>query len=281
MLVLLDAADVDDAVIPEKFTPSLTDIVSRTGLGRGTVADRLNDLEQGGWVKRDRPTTAAARAGAKTRYAMTIGDAAAGLKEKKEPTAKAALSSPGAGLVREEDQSGSRTSPGAGLALVREPDLASPGAGRGVVREPDGKDTYQLPTTSYQYQPARQADADEPTLPIAVDEKSKAKKAAKPKRDLYDDPGFVEFWAAYPRKDDKKKAWAAWESAIKDADPADIVAGCKRYRDDPNRDPGYTKLPTSWLNAGAWDNGPLPPRGGSNGHQPYRNPDPADYHGEL
>jgi hypothetical protein len=160
MLVLLDAADAEDAVIPERFTPSLTDLVSRTGLGRGTVADRLNDLEGGGWVKRDRPSLAEARAGAKTQYALTIGDPSAGLKPKKEKSpVSTGSSSPGAGLVREEDQSDSRTSPGAGLALVREPDGGSPGAGPDLVREPDGKDTY-LPTTSHQDQPRATAAAD-------------------------------------------------------------------------------------------------------------------------
>lgn len=282
MLVLLDAADADDAAIPERFTPSLTDIVSRTGLGRGTVADRLNDLEHGGWVKRDRPTVSEARAGAKTQYALMVGDPEAGTKSKPKSTS---LSSPGAGLVREEDQNGSPSSPGAGPALVREPDQASPRAGRGVVREPDGKDTPQLPTTSPQYQPARQAAyrMDEPALPIAV-EKPKPKKSAKPKRNrfAYGTPEFDEFWEAYPRKDDRKPAWKAWEKALNEgANPEDIIAGAKRYRDDPNRNPGFTKQAKTWLNNDCWLNGLLPTGAGQSGYQPYQDPDPADYYGDL
>lgn len=72
---------------------------------------------------------------------------------------------------------------------------------------------------------------------------------------------FEVFWAVYPRKDDKRKAHAAWERATREVDPSVLVAAAERYRDDPNRADAYTKLATSWLNAGAWENGPLPPRG--------------------
>lgn len=283
MLVLLDAADADDGVIPERFTPSLTDIVSRTGLGRGTVADRLNDLEHGGWVKRDRPALAAARAGAKTRYALSIGDPDAGLKAKKKPASLRALSSPRAGLVREEDQPESLSSPGAGLELVREPDQPSPGAGRGVVREPDGKDTHQLPTTSLQHSPERQAAHEgAPAFALEAPEpKPAAAKKPKASRFDYGTADFDEFWETYPRKDDRKAAWKSWEKAIKaGANPADIIAGAQRYRDDPNRSPAFTKQGKTWLNNDCWLNGALPQRGNTQ-HQPYRDPNPADYYGDL
>jgi hypothetical protein len=70
---------------------------------------------------------------------------------------------------------------------------------------------------------------------------------------------FAAFWAVYPRKDDKIKAEAAYGRAVKRADPAVILAGARRYAADPNRDPAFTKHPTTWLNAGAWENEPLPP----------------------
>ncbi|WP_026923310.1 MarR family transcriptional regulator [Glycomyces arizonensis] len=269
MLVFLDGAGLD-GVIPARFTPSLTDLVNRTGLGRGTVADRLNDLEAGGWVKRDRPTVAEARSGVRTRYALAVGDPKAGVKPtKKDVSVPPGSSSPGAGLVREPDQDTTAPSPGAGPDLVREPDGGSPGAGPDLVREPDGKDTH-LPTLSHQNPPRLSEplpiDAPEPPEPV------------KSKRNRYDDPAFGEFWAAYPRKDDKKKAWSAWKSAVKDTEAADIIAGAQRYRDDPNRDPKYTKLPTSWLNAGSWENGSLPERQGRNVHQPYQDPDRSAYH---
>lgn len=72
---------------------------------------------------------------------------------------------------------------------------------------------------------------------------------------------FDDFWAVYPRKDDKKKARAAYAKALRDgASPSRILAGARRYAEDPNRDPAFTKYGATWLNAGAWENGPLPPR---------------------
>lgn len=85
---------------------------------------------------------------------------------------------------------------------------------------------------------------------------------------------FEAFWKAYPRKDDKAKALEVWRRVVREIPNADLIAGAERYRDDPNRTPGqYTKLATSWLNAGAWENGPLPPRGGSSGR-----PEAGDTH---
>lgn len=105
-------------------------------------------------------------------------------------------------------------------------------------------------------------------------------KPSKPKKPAgADDAKFCEFWAAYPRSDDRKKAWNSWRSALKDADADAIIAGARRYRDDPNRRDTYTKHATTWLNAGAWDNGPLPAR--ASPYSPYSDPDPADYHGAL
>jgi hypothetical protein len=74
---------------------------------------------------------------------------------------------------------------------------------------------------------------------------------------------FDEFWAAYPRKDDKKRARAAYTKALREASPEEILAGARRYAGDPNREARYTKQPTTWLNAGAWGNEPLPPRADS------------------
>jgi hypothetical protein len=75
---------------------------------------------------------------------------------------------------------------------------------------------------------------------------------------------FAEFWRIYPRKDDKKRAEKAFRKALQDGvDSAAILAGALRYRQDPNREPRYTKQPATWLNAGSWDNGALPARGGA------------------
>jgi hypothetical protein len=123
MLTLASLADQETAVVPDQYTPSLSELAEMTGLGRSTVAAQLNLCEEQKWVERDRPTVEESWSKkAKTRYKLRIG------------------TSPGAGLVQERDQSRSGTSPGAGLAdqsetdspgagLVQERDSTSPGAG--------------------------------------------------------------------------------------------------------------------------------------------------------
>lgn len=76
---------------------------------------------------------------------------------------------------------------------------------------------------------------------------------------------FELFWAIYPRKDDKADAFKAWPAAKRKASQLEIEAGAERYSGDPNRDPAFTKLAATWLHHESWNNGPLPPRGGSNG----------------
>ena len=69
---------------------------------------------------------------------------------------------------------------------------------------------------------------------------------------------FDEFWSVYPKKADKRVALKSYKKALKRSDALTIYAGAVSYRDDPNRDPGYTKNASTWLNADAWDNEPLP-----------------------
>jgi hypothetical protein len=65
---------------------------------------------------------------------------------------------------------------------------------------------------------------------------------------------FDEFWSCYPRKLDKAKAFRAFRSALKRATFEDILAGVIAYRNDPKRNPDFTKYPASWLNADSWEN---------------------------
>jgi len=65
---------------------------------------------------------------------------------------------------------------------------------------------------------------------------------------------FDEFWKEYPRKLDKGAAFKAFRSALKVATFEQILAGAIAYRNDPNRDPEFTKYPATWLNADAWEN---------------------------
>jgi len=65
---------------------------------------------------------------------------------------------------------------------------------------------------------------------------------------------FDEFWTAYPRKIDKAKAFKAFRSALKRTKFEDILAGVIAYRNDPKRDPEFTKYPATWLNNDSWEN---------------------------
>jgi len=71
---------------------------------------------------------------------------------------------------------------------------------------------------------------------------------------------FEQFWDVYPKKADKRKAKTAFKNALNRTSFETILEGAKKYRDDPNREDGFTKYPQGWLNADAWDNPPLAPR---------------------
>jgi hypothetical protein len=71
---------------------------------------------------------------------------------------------------------------------------------------------------------------------------------------------FDKFWSVYPKKDDKPLAKRSFEKALDRTTVEVIVSAAERYRDDPNREALFTKNPSTWLNADAWENGPLPSR---------------------
>lgn len=83
-------------------------------------------------------------------------------------------------------------------------------------------------------------------------------------------PTFNDFWNIYPRHAAKDRARKAWKKALTRTTAHAIIEGATRYRNDPNRDPTYTKHPATWLNAGCWDDDPLPPR-----HTPHTTPPPT------
>jgi len=81
-----------------------------------------------------------------------------------------------------------------------------------------------------------------------------------PSKNIDIESAFNSFWSVYPKKDDKGLARRSFEKALKRASIEVIVAGAEKYRDDPNREQAFTKNPSTWLNADAWENGPLPSR---------------------
>lgn len=88
-----------------------------------------------------------------------------------------------------------------------------------------------------------------------------------PPRNNYPDD-FEEFWTTYPRRESKKDAHTAFKAAKKRAPLEQIMQGAERYRDDPNREQQFTKLPATWLRADGWEDEPLPPR--TDGRGPSR-----------
>lgn len=64
---------------------------------------------------------------------------------------------------------------------------------------------------------------------------------------------FAAFWSCYPKKVAKATARAAFGKALKRTTAETIVAGAQSYRDDPERDPDFTKHPATWLNGDCWD----------------------------
>lgn len=77
-------------------------------------------------------------------------------------------------------------------------------------------------------------------------------------------PGFAEFYLIYPRKVGKEAARKAFEKAAKSTEPEVIIEGARRFAADPNLpEKQFIPHPATWLNAGRWDDEPLPPRVGA------------------
>ena len=94
---------------------------------------------------------------------------------------------------------------------------------------------------------------------------------------------FQEFYAAYPRKKEPRKARKAYESAIKrGATPDQLLAAAERYAAERQGQPAkYTKHPTTWLNADSYLDEPDEiQRASGDGYQPYKNPENHDVYDE-
>ena len=73
---------------------------------------------------------------------------------------------------------------------------------------------------------------------------------------------FLKFWDVYPRKVGKKAAYRAFVNAQGGEATTAILAGAERFGNDPNLplDANFIPHPATWLNAGRWEDGPLPER---------------------
>lgn len=97
-----------------------------------------------------------------------------------------------------------------------------------------------------------------PTQPIPTRPDKEEAKASSSERIRPNE--FLDWYTTYPRHESKGLAEKAYIKARKKASAGELMAGAERYANDPNREPQFTKLPASWLNAGCWEDGPLPPR---------------------
>lgn len=77
---------------------------------------------------------------------------------------------------------------------------------------------------------------------------------------------FAAFWKIYPRHQGRATAVKAYAKARKKVSAEELLAAAQRYRDDPNREDGFTLHGATWLNQERWQDPPLPPR--ENGHRP-------------
>lgn len=68
-------------------------------------------------------------------------------------------------------------------------------------------------------------------------------------------PEFDQFWAAYPRRVERRAAEKAWRAAInRNVTPARMIAGARRYADATrDAEARFIKHPAAWINAGAYD----------------------------
>lgn len=75
-----------------------------------------------------------------------------------------------------------------------------------------------------------------------------------------DDPDFVTFWTAYPRKIGKGQARKAWRAAVRGrhVEPKTIIATAERFRDKTRTErteARYIPHPATWLNGERYDDG--------------------------
>ncbi|NDK30205.1 hypothetical protein [Nesterenkonia haasae] len=98
--------------------------------------------------------------------------------------------------------------------------------------------------------------SDEPFEPIAEEIPGRTEQQA-----------FEEFSQDYPRKEAKKGAPEKFDKALRVASAQNLTDNAHRFAVDPNREQGYTKLPTTWLHGEHWNDPPLPPRQPNGGRQ--------------
>lgn len=142
MHTLLTRADKDTSEIPQKHSPSLSDLARMSKMDRSTVNKTLKVLVDGGWLTRWIPETAEARRGARARYLLLVPASADTPEVVAQDNHPSGSGQPG--VVAEDDQAGSQEPPavvatghqGGGLEPLKRSSSGSSGSSREEERPP-------------------------------------------------------------------------------------------------------------------------------------------------
>jgi hypothetical protein len=75
---------------------------------------------------------------------------------------------------------------------------------------------------------------------------------------------FESWWKEFPSNRDKARAFTRFEQVRESGVPLDVlIAGAKRYAQDPERDPQHTKYAEGWLSGRRWEDDLAPVPNGS------------------
>jgi len=226
VLVVASLGDPRTSVIPKAHQPGISDLVEFTGLSRATVVRIVTDLDAKGWL--DRP-----RMGPRS---SAIVAAMVPAKAHTEPTK--------AHTEPKDDQAKAHTEP-------KDDHVRLTLSHAKAHSETDT--VYDGPYGPKELNTAAEALFDAPPSVAPPARRDKPRQSD-------EDPLFVEFWSAYPRRVDKGHARTAWTKAIKNgADPTAITAGaqafgghCQHLRTEAR----YIPHPATWLNGERWTDQP-------------------------
>ena len=226
--------------------PSLDTLEEETGMSRPTVWRALDALEKAGILVRRR------RKGTSTMYIWTLARETHGTQEDLK---RCFTREPGSDVnqVHHREEVGSpvkrtRFTSETRTRKEQEKNKTPLKAPQGASAADATQDTL-IPADVFD----TEASSNEPTGP------SKPTTAAKTKwPDRYSDcPEFLEWYHVYPLKKDPKRAYKAWQNALKDgATREELLAAIGPYREECERLGRPFKYPATWLNAGSWEDEP-------------------------
>lgn len=230
--VLVTLADMADQ--EHSCYPGIEQLAALTGLGRTAVKNAIAALTQAGLLAAQRRHR---KDGSRTsnRYYLDVdgaltaaADEAETLGSESDPRTETARAGIRPGLGSESDQ------PRAGI--------------RPGILEPKVNPQTEPPGEALDA-PARETDP-EPAAAVEL--------VALPAQPAAE---FEEFWAAWPRKDGRKAALAAWGKALRRAPAALVVAAAVEYAASPWRpERQFVPHAATWLNGDRWaDPPPQPP----------------------